>query len=262
MEIPPIIAIVLRHIRLWTRDINLILVTLYWPLLDVLVWGFLGTWMQTSQTTGQDYESVMILGILLWQVSARSAIMIANSFLEEIMSLNLINLFSLPLRLSEWICGSITFAMIFSTINAIYCMGLIMLLYKISFFKLITTFALFAPPLFLTGIFLGFVGLQMLVFVGKRAAELVFIVAWFAAPFSGAFYPRDVLPAWGKIISYALPMSYVFEALRAYLLFGIDPTHNLVKGYVLGGLYALLAIAGFVCMFHLSKKKGLARLSD
>lgn len=33
-------AVVLRHARMWRRDPNYILGGFYWPLLDILIWGF------------------------------------------------------------------------------------------------------------------------------------------------------------------------------------------------------------------------------
>src|SRR6266498_3746127 len=68
----PIWAIVLRHIRLWKRDINFLLGGFYWPVLDIIIWGFLGAWIQQSQTAQfHNYEVAALLGILLWQVIGR-----------------------------------------------------------------------------------------------------------------------------------------------------------------------------------------------
>ncbi len=38
----PIWAIVLRHTRMRRRDVNYILGNFYWPVPDILIWGFLG----------------------------------------------------------------------------------------------------------------------------------------------------------------------------------------------------------------------------
>ena len=68
----PIWAITLRHLRLYRRDLNLLLGILYWPLLDVLTWGFLGAWIQKSGLAEfHNYELITLLGVLLWQVIGR-----------------------------------------------------------------------------------------------------------------------------------------------------------------------------------------------
>ena len=48
----PIWAIVFRHLYIWQRDVNLLLCGFYWPLLDILIWGFLGSWIATFPKYG------------------------------------------------------------------------------------------------------------------------------------------------------------------------------------------------------------------
>ena len=261
MKIQSVWAVVLRHLRLWMRDYNLIMVTLYWPLLDVLVWGFLGAWMQQLQSD-RNYEQVFLLGILLWQVVARTAVWISASFVEEVQSYNVINLFTLPLRITEWMMGITLFALLLSFGTALYCIGLMKYFYTVSAVKLLSMLLMFGPALFICGIWLGFLGLQVLVNFGKRGYELMYIFAWAAAPFCSAFYPREVLPHWAKVVSYCLPMSYIFEAMRSYILHDINPWPSIFFGSAMAALYASSAIIIFLYLFNKSKQKGLARLSD
>ena len=59
-------TIVLRFMQVWKRDPNLLLAMFYWPLLDILIWGFLGAWIQQAQSTSfYHYETCALLGILL-----------------------------------------------------------------------------------------------------------------------------------------------------------------------------------------------------
>lgn len=262
MNFQSIWAIVLRHTRLWMRDYNLIMVTLYWPLLDVLVWGFLGAWIQKMQTSEANYELVFLLGILLWQVVARTAVWISAALVEEVQSYNVINLFTMPLRITEWMMGITIFALILSSATALYCIGLMKCFYTVSAWKLLSMLMLFAPVLFLCGIWLGFLGLQVLVNFGKRGYELMYVFAWATAPFCSAFYPREVLPEWAQVISYCLPMSYIFEAMRGYVLHGKNPWPSILFGFGMAAVYTTLAVIIFVYLFNKSKQKGLARLSD
>lgn len=262
MEFSRAWAVVLRHAYLWSSDVNLILVTLYWPLLDVLIWGFLGSWMQKSQPSGYQYEIVFLLGILLWQTVCRTAWMMGSTMDEEFQAQNLINLFTTPLGLREWLAGSILFALILSTITALYCLALIKLFYGISLLYFASVFVIFAPILLLSGVWLGTVGLLFLAAFGKRAREFVYIMAWVSAPFSGAFYPVEVLPEWAQTICYCLPMTYIFEAMRSLLLHNTNPIPRLCFGLSLALLYTAITIMLFFIIFNHSKKKGLARLSD
>lgn len=256
-------AIVLRHTRMWKRDVNFLLGGLYWPLLDILIWGFLGSWIQQSQQGSfSNYEAVALLGILLWQVVGRGCNIMCIAFTEELWSNNVVNLFSLPLRTAEWMCGIVLFYVIMMIISTLTCMLVMFMLYDVSMWYVLSAFLMFAPPLFFSAIWLGFTCLQIAVTLGKRGVELGFVFAWFLLPFSGAYYPIEVLPRWGQMISTCLPMSSVFQGMRGYLMYQQDPTAYLIKGYALGILYAIFAVIAFVYCFNRSKQRGLARLAD
>lgn len=256
-------AIVLRHARLWKRDFNLLLAGFYWPMLDVLIWGFLGSWIQQAQITQfHNYEAAALLGILLWQLVGRGGNIIGISLAEELWSNNIVNLFSLPLRTAEWIVGIVLFYAIMMAVTSLFCVFVIAMLYNVSIWYLLSTFLIFMPPLFFSGIWIGFTCLQIMIILGRRGTELGFVVVWFLLPFSGAYYPVEILPHWGQVVSSFLPMSYVFQGMREYVMHQQGPTSYLVKGYALSILYAICAISLFVYCFNRSKQKGLARLVD
>lgn len=259
----PIWAVVIRYTRVWQKDPNLLLAGLYWPLLDILIWGFLGTWIAQSQTgLLHNYKIVALLGVLLWQFIARGCNAICMMICEEIWAKNVVNLFSLPLRISEWIIGITIFYAIYISLLTLFCMLVITHLYDIPFWHLLSTFLIFAPPLFFCGIWIGFTCLQIIVSLGKSGIEIGYIFAWFMLPFSGSSYPIEILPAWAQTFSSYLPMSYVFAGMRTYLMYHHDPTPFLIKGYLLSIIYAACSILLFIYAFNRSKKNGLARLTE
>jgi ABC-2 type transport system permease protein len=263
ISIQPIWAVVLRHIRMWRKDFNYMLGGFYWPVLDILVWGFLGSWVQRSQSAEfHNYEVAALLGILLWQVVGRGGNIMVLTLSEELWSNNIINLFSLPLSLIEWMIASVVFYAIMSGLISVFCMGVMFALYNVPIWYTINTYRIFLPPLFLCGIWIGFTCLQIVVLMGKRGVELGFVIGWFCLPFCGAYYPREVLPGWAQSFSYFIPMSYVFQGMRAYVMRNQDPTSYLIKGYILSAVYMVISIFLFVYLFNRSKQKGLARLAD
>lgn len=256
-------AIVLRHMRLWRRDINALLFNLYWPILDILIWGFVGSWVQQSHIAQfHNYEAIALLGVLLWQIIGRGCNIILNAFTEELWSNNVLNLFSSPMRIVEWMAGVIMLYIIMITVITATSLGFIGALYDVSILSMMSTYALFCPPLFFSSIWLGFTALQIIIMLGRRGVEFGFVLVWFFMPFSGAFYPLEVLPQWAQTISSFLPMSYVFQGMRAYLMYQQNPTSYLIKGYLLSVPYAISALLLFVYFFNRSKKHGLARLAD
>jgi len=259
-----ICAIILRYMRVWKRDFNLLLGMFYWPLLDILIWGFLGSWIQQAQSSISlhNYEVIALLGILLWQIIGRGCVTMVITFTEELWSNNVVNLFSLPVHIIEWMLGVILFSALMIIVTSFYCMLIMFLLYDLPLLLVVKTFFIFFPPLFLSSLWLGFTCLQILFTLGKRGMELGFVIAWFLAPFSGAFYPLEILPMWAQQFSALLPMSYVFQGMRGYVMYQQDPTVYLIKGYLMGSLYALCSLTLFVYCFNRSKQKGLARLVD
>lgn len=258
----PILAIVLRHVYLWRRDPNCFLQQFYWPLLDVLIWGWLGAWIARSDASLPNYQMAALLGILLWQVVGRGCNIMLLTFAEELWSNNIVNIFSLPLALMEWVVGMLIFCALTILIAFIFSIIAIGFLYDVSLWQLIPTYMIFMPPLFFSCLWLGFTCLQIVTLFGKRGAELGFVIGWFLMPFCGAYYPIEVLPAWGQTFSRFLPMSYIFQGMRGYVMKQEDPTLYLIKGYALGILYALIALLLFVYCFNRAKQKGLARLVD
>ncbi len=255
-------AIVLRHFHLWKREPNLLLMGFYWPLLDIFIWGFLGAWIAQSQTALPNYEAVALLGILLWQVVGRSCNILGILLCEELWVQNFVNLFSLPLRMSDWIVGIVLFSSMVMFLTFVAGIIAISLFYSVSIPYLVSTFLVFMPPLFLCALWLGFTGLQVVISIGKRGAEVGFIIGWFFMPFTGAYYPVEVLPHWAQTFSKCLPMSYVFQGMRAHVMYGQDPTNYLVTAYALSIPYAVLAIVLFIYCFNRSKRRGLVRLMD
>jgi len=257
-------AVALRHIRILLQgELNLALFLLYWPVLDILIWGFLGSWIQQAQAAQlPNYTTAALLGILLWQVVGRGSNIMVTSFSEEIWSNSVVTLFSLPLRTIEWMVGIVLFYIIMQIITTITCMLVMLMLYEVSLSYVLSTFLTFLPPLIFSSIWIGFTSLQIIVTLGRRGAELGQVIAWFLLPFTGAYYPIEVLPHWGQVISKFLPMSYVFQGMRGYVMYQQDPTPYLIKGYLLSIPYAICALLLFVYCFNRSKRQGLARLAD
>jgi len=256
-------ALVLRHSYIWKRDINLLLCGFYWPLLDILIWGFLGSWIATFQVAPfHNYKVAALLGILLWQIVGRGCNIMIISFTEELWSNNVVNLFSLPLKTIDWVCGIVLFNAIAMFLTSVFCMSVMFFIYDLPRWYVVSTFLLFFPPLFFSSIWIGFTCLQILITWGKRGQELGFVAAWCLMPFSGAYYPIEVLPHWAQHVSAFLPMSYVFQGMRGYVMHQQDPTNYLIKGYVLSIIYAICAVLLFIHCLERSKRKGLARLTD
>ncbi len=246
MEAAHIGAIIMRHARLWLRDKNLFMISLYWPVFEIVTWGFLGLWMQNTMGA---FGNVLILNIILWQLFCRSSLGTFVAFIEEIMSNNLSTLFSMPLRLSEWICGVILFVIVQMIFIISIASGLAMFLYGLSGVTLLKLLFVFGPPLFIAGLASGFFIIPIICMTGKRGQEISFIINWLFTPFSGVFYPVDILPPFAQKISAYFPMTYIFKGVRLWALGEASYIPLVAHGYLLSFIYLFFSITFFFIIF-------------
>jgi ABC-2 type transport system permease protein len=80
--------------------------------------------------------------------------------------------------------------------------------------------------------------------LGPAAEWLIWPIPAVLSPFAGVFYPVATLPRWMQVVSWLLPPSWVFEALRT-LIAGGSPSWPSLGG---AGLLALVDVilAGWV----------------
>src|SRR5262245_12027231 len=81
----------------WPRTAELI----YWPLVQMLMWGFLQTYLAQSSSFAAKAAGLFIGAVLMWDILVRSQLGFAVAFLEGIWSRNLGRLLMRPLRPAE-----------------------------------------------------------------------------------------------------------------------------------------------------------------
>lgn len=261
MNYLPISGIVLRHLWLIRNYMNRLLFIFYWPSLDILMWGFVGNYMQSIQGTNNT-QMIFLLAILLWSAFSRIGMEVFQSLTEELWSNNIINIFAAPITLTEWIIGVLLFISLLFILLMSFLILLISVFYDVAIFDLIKNFIIFAPSLLLAGISISFLILSILIYFGIRFVEIAYVIMWFFMPFSGVFYPIESLPLWAQKISYWLPMAYTFTGMRRYLLNNTNPTPYLITSFILSLIYGSIFLLLFFYMFNKSKNKGLSRLTD
>ena len=203
---------------------------------------------------------ILLTGLVFWQVVMRAHMEISMSFLEELWSQNLINLFATPLSISEWLAAVILLSFVKSLFALFFGALVVWLLYGIFIFSSGLLLIPFFVLLLISGWSLGLIGISILVSAGQRAQSLVWIVCWVLAPFSGVFYPVAVLPVWAQNVAYALPTTYLFEGMRLFITTGSMPVEYWYTSSILAAAYFLLSLLLFLYLFRKSKIQGLARL--
>lgn len=255
-------AISVRHIYQFRRDSSRWTHVFYWPLLDIILWGFSIRWMSSDMGADQRLSLAVLAALALWQIVVRSNFDVSITLLEDIESYNVVNLFSSPLSVFEWIGGIFLFACINLVCTFCYCTLLVKLLYGVNILVLGWRLIPIVGALFITGLALGFFSAGILIYRGRRIAGFVYLLGWMFAPVSSVFYPIHVLSPILQKIAWLLPAAHIFEGLRSLVLNEYVPLHAMAIGSALAAAYFTGAVFFFHWMFTKSCTRGLARLSQ
>jgi ABC-2 type transport system permease protein len=231
----------------------------YWPLMDILIWGLTSVWLQ-SHHQAENLPLILMTGLIFWQVAWRGSTDVSVNLLQEFWDRNLVNLFSSPLKISEWCLGIICVGLFKLMITLSFGAIVVYALYALNVFTIGWAFLPFAALLLLFGWTIGFLAASAILQWGRQIEAIVWMMGWFFAPFSAVFYPVHTLPGWVQSISWCLPTTYIFEGMRAILTEGKFPTHYFWISLCLGLVYFSLSMGVFLCSFRKSQEKGLARL--
>src|SRR3954463_4782574 len=96
-------AMVLRYVYLLRSSWSRVLELIYWPAIQLFVWGFLQLYITENSGFFARAGGVFIGAVLMWDILFRGQLGFSISFLEEMWSRNLANLMISPLRPIEFI---------------------------------------------------------------------------------------------------------------------------------------------------------------
>ncbi len=231
----------------------------YWPFVDILLWGLTSFWIQ-SQNTENNLPLILLTGLVFWQISRRGTIDIAFSLLQEFWHRNLVNLFSTPLKIIEWISGVLILSFFKLLITVLFGVLSVYLLYSLHIFNIGWVFLPFMVSLVLFGWTLSFISSSLIIRWGHKVEMVCWMIGFLFAPFSAVFYPVSALPFWAQKIAWSLPSTYIFEGMRAILFTKTFPAFYFWVSLALNLIYLSLSIVLFYISFAASRRKGLARL--
>ncbi len=100
-------ALLFRHLYLIMRSFPRLMDIFFWPVLDLLLWGFLSLYIAKLQLTGVNLVTVLLGGIILWGIFHQAQQAISVAFLEEVWEKNLLNIFVTPLTIWEFLVSTL-----------------------------------------------------------------------------------------------------------------------------------------------------------
>lgn len=254
-----IFGIMLRHIIPTFRDPIRLCDMFYWPLVDILLFGFMATWAQ-EQITDKAFMLPLITCIACWYLVQRSALEIARNFLMEQWDKHLINLFATPISLTELMIALMLLGVLQALVTFCYSMCAIWFIYAQNIFALLGSLMPFMLLLIMCGWIIGFLVASLILFFGKNVDTLIWAVIWFFAIISGAFYPVKLFPTWIQKMSFLFPATYLFEGIREMIITKSTSWYNLSMGFALVIVYFIASWTLMHTVFQISKDSGLSKL--
>src|SRR5246500_3626416 len=204
-------AMLLRYLYLlrssWPRALELI----YWPTIQMMLWGFMSQFLRTNSSWVASAFGVLIAAVLLWDVLFRTQLGVSMSFLEEMWARNLGHLFVSPLRPYEWVLSLLSMSMIRVLLGILPAALLAIPLYHYSIFAMGLPLLAFFVALLIMGWALGLAICGLILRQGMGAEGLAWTVVFTLSPISAVYYPVSILPGWLQHVSWVLPSTYVFE---------------------------------------------------
>lgn len=257
MSFHRILALVGRHLMLYRRSPTRIMEIVYWPLLDLLVWGFITVYLAQFREGLPAFVAFFIGALILWDILFRAQQGICISFLEEVWSRNFLNLFVSPLRTSEYI-GSIMIVSILKVCAAAsFTVVIAFFLYDFNIFIIGVSLIPFVINLVVMGWAVGIMTTAIILRYGQQAEVLAWGLAFLFQPISAVFYPVSVLPGVLQAIAQFIPAAHIFEGMRAIINSNTFPATELIWAAGLNVAYLWASIVFFNWMFRVVKDKGL-----
>ena len=256
MSIIKMYGLFLRHFYLITRSFPRILDLIYWPSIQITLWGFISNFFASHTTYYNNAVGVILTCAILYDFLFRTSIGFNMLFLEEIWSRNFTNLFIAPMKISEILTSLIFTALVRALIGLIPAVLLTSPLFGISILELGTYLFFLFLSLYIFGITLGILVSAGLLRFGPSFENIAWSTMFLLAPFGCIYYPIEILPEIFQKIAYMLPLVYIFEEARNILINNTVDISNLIQAYMLNMVYIIISITLFFYSFNKARDKG------
>ena len=247
---------VLRYLYLlrssWTRLLELI----YWPAVQLFVWGFLQFYLSQNSGFFARASGVFIAAVLMWDILFRGQLGFSVSFLEEMWSRNLSNVMITPLRPMEFVVALMIMSLIRLAIGVIPVTLLAIAFFGFNLYALGLALVAFFINLILTSWAVGIVVAGVLLRNGMGAESLAWTLMFVLMPLTCVYYPVDVLPHWLQLIAWALPPTYVFEGMRALMMEHAFRADLMAEAFALNAVYIGVSALVFFALLNSARRVG------
>jgi ABC-2 type transport system permease protein len=249
-------AMVTRYVYLlrssWSRVLDLI----YWPAVQLFVWGLLQHYIAQNSGFFARAGGVFIGSVLMWDILFRGQLGFSVSFLEEMWSRNLANLMISPLRPIEFVAALMVMSVVRLAIGMVPVTILAIVFFDFNVYGLGLALAAFFLNLILTSWSVGIVVSGVVMRNGMGAETLAWTVMFLLMPLTCVYYPVSVLPDWLQWVAWMLPPTYVFEGMRALVMEQTFRADLMIEAFTLNIGYFAIAVFVFLQLLKSARRIG------
>ncbi|UCH53647.1 MAG: ABC transporter permease [Pseudomonadota bacterium] len=249
-------AVVMRHVYLLRGSGPRILELMYWPTVQMVLWGFITLFLLEHSSWIAQASGVLLSAVLLWDVLFRGQLGVSLVFMEELWSRNLGHLFVSPLRPGELAVALLAMSLIRTLIGVGGAALVAIPLFQFSVFDLGLPLIGFFLNLIVMGWAIGLAVSGVVLRYGLGAESMAWIAIFAVQPISGVYYPIATLPEWLQSVAWFLPSSHVFEGMRAVLFEREFRLDLLLNSVVLNLCFLAVGTATFLAFFRNARVRG------
>jgi ABC-2 type transport system permease protein len=247
---------VLRHWYLlrssWPRLLELV----YWPAVQMVMWGFLQIGVASKPGALASAVSTFLAAFLLWDILVRGQLGYTMSFLEEMWSRNMPNLMISPLRATEFVLALIIMSIVRLSIGLIPVTILAVFFFGFNLWSLGFALAAFFANLLFTSWAVGMFCSGLVLRHGLGAESLAWSLMFFFLPLTCVYYPVTTLPEWIQPLAWALPPTAVFEGMRALVIDQVFRGDLMLWAFGLNILWIAAGSLSFQWLLRASRRSG------
>ncbi len=236
----------------WPRLLDLI----YWPTVQMLMWGFLQTYVSSNSGYFANAAGVFIGAVLLWDILFRGQLGFSISFLEEMWARNLGNLMMSPLRPAEFISALMVMSIVRLSIGMIPVTFLAIAFFGFNLWSMGLALVAFFVNLILTSWAIGIFVAGLLLRNGLGAESMAWTIMFLFLPLTCVYYPVAVLPHWLQYVAWSLPPTYVFEGMRALLIDRVFRADLMLEALAFNVVLFAAAVFAFLKLLASARTQG------
>ncbi len=256
MNFSKIYALGLRHLYLIINSFPRVLDLIYWPTVQIFLWGFISKFFTLNSEYYSNTVGVILTAAILYDFLFRASISFNMMFLEEIWSRNFTNLFIAPLKIREIIAALTLTAIIRTLIGLIPAVLIAIPLFGVSVLELGLPLIFLLLALYLFGITLGLLVTSGLLRYGPSFENIAWASLFFLAPLGCIYYPVEILPDWLQFVAKLLPLVHIFEEMRNILINGMISYSQILKAIFISIMYFIIGVIIFYLSYSGAKNRG------